>query len=87
MEINWIEDFMTLSATRNFSRAAEARNVTLPATITEVHFMGSVIRIKADTGGNQVSLDTFNRPDTPPPPVGAKVILNIASSDFIQLGM
>ncbi len=33
--------------------AAEARNVTLPATITEVHFMGSVIRIKADTGGKE----------------------------------
>ena len=31
MEINWIEDFMTLSATRNFSRAAEARNVSQPA--------------------------------------------------------
>ncbi len=66
--------------------SAEARNVTLPATITEVHFMGSVIRIRADAGGNMVSLDTFNRPDTPPPPVGAKVTLNIASSDFIQLG-
>lgn len=31
MEINWIEDFMTLSVTRNFSRAAETRNVSQPA--------------------------------------------------------
>ena len=31
MEINWIEDFMVLSVTRNFSRAAETRNVSQPA--------------------------------------------------------
>lgn len=31
MEINWIEDFMTLCVTRNFSRAAETRNVSQPA--------------------------------------------------------
>ncbi len=31
MEINWLEDFLTLSITRNFSRAAELRNVTQPA--------------------------------------------------------
>lgn len=31
MEINWLEDFLTLAITRNFSRAAELRNVTQPA--------------------------------------------------------
>ena len=31
MEVNWLEDFLTLSVTRNFSRAAELRNVTQPA--------------------------------------------------------
>ncbi|MBA4491806.1 LysR substrate-binding domain-containing protein [Paracoccus sp. S1E-3] len=31
MEINWIEDFMVLAVTRNFSRAAETRNVSQPA--------------------------------------------------------
>ncbi|APU31576.1 hypothetical protein UYA_18280 [Ectopseudomonas alcaliphila JAB1] len=31
MEVNWLEDFLTLSVTRNFSRAAEMRNVTQPA--------------------------------------------------------
>ena len=31
MEINWIEDFMVLSVTKNFSRAAETRNVSQPA--------------------------------------------------------
>lgn len=31
MEIGWLEDFLTLSITRNFTRAAELRNVTQPA--------------------------------------------------------
>ncbi|MEI2416451.1 LysR substrate-binding domain-containing protein [Orrella sp. JC864] len=31
MEVNWLEDFLTLAVTRNFSRAAELRNVTQPA--------------------------------------------------------
>lgn len=31
MEINWIEDFMVLAVTKNFSRAAETRNVSQPA--------------------------------------------------------
>ncbi len=60
-------------------------NVSLAATITEVAFMGSVIRIKANAGGIEVSIDMFNRPDVPPPPVGARVTLNIASGDFIVL--
>lgn len=31
MEVSWLEDFLTLSVTRNFTRAAELRNVTQPA--------------------------------------------------------
>jgi len=31
MDIKWIEDFLSLAATRNFSRSAEHRNVTQPA--------------------------------------------------------
>lgn len=31
MELDWIEDFLVLAATRNFSRAAESRGVTQPA--------------------------------------------------------
>ncbi|QFU00343.1 HTH-type transcriptional regulator YjiE [Halomonas sp. THAF5a] len=31
MEINWLEDFLTLAVTRNFSRAATLRHVTQPA--------------------------------------------------------
>ncbi|MFN7225556.1 MAG: ABC transporter ATP-binding protein, partial [Paracoccaceae bacterium] len=38
----------------------------LTAEVSDVHFMGSVIRLKAHMAGAAVSLDTFNRPDTPP---------------------
>jgi len=31
MELNWLEDFLTLAEHRNFSRAAELRHVTQPA--------------------------------------------------------
>ena len=50
-----------------FGREA-GREVVLPATIAEVHFLGSVIRLTVDVDGTMVALDTFNRPDQPPPP-------------------
>ena len=31
MELSWLEDFLTLSVTGNFSRAAETRHVSQPA--------------------------------------------------------
>ena len=64
---------------------ADGRDLALDATILAVEFMGSVIRIKADVAGQAVSLDTFNRTDTPPPPVGAKVKINVNPREFIQL--
>ena len=60
--------------------------IVLPATVTEVHFLGSVIRVTADVAGSRVALDTFNRPDTPPPAVGQAVEVSLAARDLIQLG-
>ena len=57
----------------------------LTAQVTDVHFMGSVIRLKADLAGAAVSLDTFNRPDTPPPVVGSEVEVSLSGRDFILL--
>ncbi|TGD65613.1 ABC transporter ATP-binding protein [Tabrizicola sp. WMC-M-20] len=57
----------------------------LTAQVTDVHFMGSVIRVKADLAGAAVSLDTFNRPDTPPPVVGSTVEVSLSGRDFILL--
>ena len=58
----------------------------LPATIAEVHFLGSVIRLRVNVDGAIVALDTFNRPDTPPPAVGQAVEVSLAARDLIQLG-
>jgi putative spermidine/putrescine transport system ATP-binding protein len=65
---------------------AAGREVVLPAVVREVHFMGSVIRIKAEAAGTMLSLDTFNRPDTPPPAVGQATEVSLSAQDFIRLG-
>ena len=61
------------------------REVVLPATVEEVHFLGSVIRLRADVAGTKVCLDTFNRADTPPPAVGAVVEISLSGRDAIVL--
>jgi putative spermidine/putrescine transport system ATP-binding protein len=65
---------------------AEGREVVLPATIEDVHFMGSVIRVRARAGGAVFAMDTFNRPDTPPPAVGDKAEISLSARDVIVLG-
>ena len=65
---------------------APGDDIVLPATVTEVHFLGSVIRVTADVAGSRVALDTFNRPDTPPPAVGQAVEVSLAARDLIRLG-
>jgi putative spermidine/putrescine transport system ATP-binding protein len=64
---------------------AEGREVVMQGRISEVHFLGSVIRIRADVGGSALSLDTFNRPDAPPPAIGQQVEVSAAGRDFIAL--
>jgi putative spermidine/putrescine transport system ATP-binding protein len=64
---------------------AEGRDVVMPATIEEVHFLGSVIRVRARVAGTVVALDTFNRPDQPPPPVGSASEISFAAGDVILL--
>ena len=57
----------------------------LQATIDDVHFMGSVIRLQAEVAGGRVVLDTFNRADMPPPQVGARTEISFAVRDVIVL--
>ncbi len=64
---------------------APGRETVLKGRITDVEFMGSVIRIGADLGGQRLSLDTFNRPDAPPPAVGEEVEVSLAARDVIVL--
>ena len=60
-------------------------DITLPAQIEEVHFLGSVIRVRARALGSSFALDTFNRVDMPPPPVGSAAEISFSGKDLIVL--
>jgi putative spermidine/putrescine transport system ATP-binding protein len=61
------------------------RDSSLSGEISEVHFLGSVIRVRVGIGGSTVSLDTFNSPAAPPPAVGEKAEISFSSSDMLVL--
>ncbi|MEI2806417.1 ABC transporter ATP-binding protein [Albidovulum sp.] len=60
-------------------------DIVLPARVEEVHFLGSVIRLTVQAAGTRIALDTFNRPDAPPPAIGSAVELSLSSRDLIRL--
>ncbi|UCI09123.1 ABC transporter ATP-binding protein [Mesorhizobium sp. B1-1-8] len=60
-------------------------DASLSGEIAEVHFLGSVIRVRVGIGGNMVSLDTFNNSTTPPPVVGQKADISFSSGDMLVL--
>jgi putative spermidine/putrescine transport system ATP-binding protein len=62
-----------------------ARDVVLDGTVSEVSFLGSVIRLKVDLGENAIYLDTFNDQRTPPPVHAQKVRVTLAGSDILVL--
>jgi putative spermidine/putrescine transport system ATP-binding protein len=61
------------------------QDITLSGKVTEVAFLGSVIRLRVDLGANSVSLDTFNDQRTRPPALDEQVTVSIASSDILIL--
>ena len=63
----------------------QAGDIAVEGTVSAVSFLGSVIRVQVDIGGNRVSLDTFNDKRTPPPAVGDTVRLGIAPGDILAL--
>lgn len=67
-----------------FGRTA-GHEIVLPASIAEVHFLGSVIRLRANVDGAIIALDTFNRPDQPPPPIGLATEISFSAADVILL--
>jgi putative spermidine/putrescine transport system ATP-binding protein len=77
-------DFAARPEAVHLGREAES-DIVLPATVEEVHFLGSVIRVTAAAAGARIALDTFNRPDMPPPAVGSAVELSLSSRDLIPL--
>ena len=64
---------------------AEGMDTVLPATVRDVHFMGAIIRIRAEAAGQSLSLDTFNRADVPPPAVGETMEISLSARDLILL--
>jgi putative spermidine/putrescine transport system ATP-binding protein len=62
------------------------RDIVLDGTVSEVSFLGSVIRLKVRLGENTVALDTFNDQRQPPPRYDERVRVTIASSDILVLG-
>jgi putative spermidine/putrescine transport system ATP-binding protein len=63
----------------------EGRGVVISGRIAEVHFLGSVIRVRVTVGEHVVSLDTFNCPDAPPPEVGSPVEISVSERDLLVL--
>jgi putative spermidine/putrescine transport system ATP-binding protein len=57
----------------------------LSGEISEVHFLGSVIRVRVGIGRDTISLDTFNNSATPPPAVGQKAEISFSSNDMLVL--
>jgi putative spermidine/putrescine transport system ATP-binding protein len=60
-------------------------DAVLAGEIADVHFLGSVIRVRVRAGDSIVSLDTFNNPATPPPRIGDKVEISFSSGDVMLL--
>ncbi|WP_378948720.1 ABC transporter ATP-binding protein [Mesorhizobium sp. ANAO-SY3R2] len=60
-------------------------DTNLSGQIADVHFLGSVIRVRVGVGQNMVSLDTFNSPSSPPPVVGEKTEISFSSGDVLVL--
>ncbi|NGO51789.1 ABC transporter ATP-binding protein [Allomesorhizobium camelthorni] len=61
------------------------RDSSIAGEISDVSFLGSVIRVRVGVGKNAVSLDTFNSPSTPPPVVGETANITFAASDLLVL--
>ncbi|MBX3566554.1 MAG: ABC transporter ATP-binding protein [Rhizobiaceae bacterium] len=65
--------------------ARAGHDTTISGQIADVHFLGSVIRVRVGLGGSTISLDTFNNSSTPPPRVGDRTQISFSSSDLLVL--
>ena len=64
----------------------QTRDIVLDGIVSEVSFLGAVIRLRVRLGENTVALDTFNDQNVPPPNYEQHVKVTIASSDILALG-
>lgn len=61
------------------------RDTSLSGQISDVSFLGSVIRVRVSLGKDTLSLDTFNSAASPPPVVGDKAEVSFAATDLLVL--
>ena len=64
---------------------APGKDTVLAGKITGVNFLGSVIRLRADVGGQVIDFDTFNAPGVPPPTPGTEVELSLSARDLLVI--
>jgi putative spermidine/putrescine transport system ATP-binding protein len=60
-------------------------DTTMVGTVSDIGFLGSVLRLKVDVEGTMLNIDTFNA-NAIPPNRGDKVTLHLASRDILALG-
>jgi putative spermidine/putrescine transport system ATP-binding protein len=65
--------------------AHQSNDVTLTGKVSDVTFLGSVIRIRVALGKNTISLDTFNDQRSAPPRRGEAITISLASKDLLVL--
>lgn len=63
----------------------KGHDAELHGKITDVHFLGSVIRVRVNLGTETIALDTFNNSRTPPPTIGDSTKVTFASNDVLVL--
>lgn len=66
-------------------REAKQGDVSLNGVISAVDFLGSVIRVSIDAGASSLTLDMFNDPGSPPPVVGADILVHVAPDNVFVL--
>ncbi|MFT3689256.1 ABC transporter ATP-binding protein [Paenirhodobacter sp.] len=68
------------------SLGQNGHDIGLTGRIAEVDFLGSVIRLRAELGGQMIAFDTFNTSVGVPPKVGETVVLGLRSADLMVIG-
>ncbi len=64
---------------------ARANSNSLNANVTDINFLGSILRVKMRCGAHDIALDMFNQNMSRPPEVGTPVTINFDPNDLVIL--
>ncbi len=64
---------------------ARANSNSLNANVTDINFLGSILRVKMRCGVHDIALDMFNQNMSRPPEVGTPVTINFDPNDLVIL--